>query len=138
MFTTTKAAELLGLARTTVQKHIKSGNIAVVKDGRDYLISPEELERFRREKRPAHRPRKDKTMDWRKALEIMNMRTKRGEADYTDEQKEEAFDTVSAAVLRHTGAVNDEAFSDWLVEGDYDGTESAEQIAGEWLALGKD
>lgn len=31
-------------------------------DGRDYLIAPEEVERFRREKRPAHRPRKEATM----------------------------------------------------------------------------
>lgn len=60
MLTTTQAAELLGLAARTVRAHIKAGNIKAIQYGRDWLIAPEELERFRREKRPAHRPRKEK------------------------------------------------------------------------------
>lgn len=74
-------------------------------------------------------------MNWQKALEIMDMRTKAGEADYADEEIEQAFDTVAGAVRSYTGPVDAVGFSDWLIEGDYDGTESAEQIANEWLAL---
>jgi excisionase family DNA binding protein len=60
MLTTREAAAVLGLKLRTVQAHITAGNIHAVKMGRDFFITPEEIERFQREKRPAHRPKKVK------------------------------------------------------------------------------
>lgn len=59
MLTTHEAAERLGLSVRTVQAHINAGNIKAEKKGRDWLIEEGEVERFRAEKRPAHRPKKE-------------------------------------------------------------------------------
>jgi excisionase family DNA binding protein len=56
---TREAAAVLGLKLRTVQAHIAAGNLRAVKIGRDYFITPKEIERFKREKRPAHRPKKE-------------------------------------------------------------------------------
>lgn len=55
---TQEAADLLGMSVRMVQAHITAGNLTATKKGRDYLISTDELERFKTEKRPAHRPKK--------------------------------------------------------------------------------
>lgn len=60
MLTTREAATVLGISLRTVQAHIKAGNLHATRYGRDYLISTDELERFKTEKRPAHRPKKIK------------------------------------------------------------------------------
>jgi excisionase family DNA binding protein len=52
MLTTAEAAAVLGVKPVTVRAHIAHGNLIATKHGRDYLIAPEELERFQREKRP--------------------------------------------------------------------------------------
>lgn len=59
--TTHEAAEQLALSVKTIQAHIKSGQLKAKKIGRDWHISDEEVERFRQEKRPAHRPKKHET-----------------------------------------------------------------------------
>lgn len=59
MLTTREAATVLSISLRTVQAHIKAGNIKAEKKGRDWLIEEEEIERFRVEKRPAHRPKKE-------------------------------------------------------------------------------
>lgn len=59
MLTTREAAAVLGISLRTVQAHIKAGNIRAEKHGRDYLITPSEIERFSKERRPAHRPKKE-------------------------------------------------------------------------------
>ncbi len=58
MFTTTEAAALLGVTVRAVRAHIKRGNIRATRFGRDWQITPEEIERFKRQRRPAHRPKK--------------------------------------------------------------------------------
>jgi excisionase family DNA binding protein len=61
MLTTAEAAEALGLNLRTVQSHIGKGNLSAKKHGRDYLIEPAELERFKRERRGRGRPKGVKT-----------------------------------------------------------------------------
>ena len=50
--TTAEAAAVLGIKPVTVRAHIAHGRLVATKQGRDYLIAPGELERFKREKRP--------------------------------------------------------------------------------------
>lgn len=61
MLTTAEVAALLGMTDRAIRAHIKAGNIKGVMHGRDWGITAEEVERFKVERRPAHRPkRKDK------------------------------------------------------------------------------
>jgi excisionase family DNA binding protein len=47
------AAQSLGLAASTLRLQVKLGKLAAVKVGRDWLLAPAEIERYRREnKRP--------------------------------------------------------------------------------------
>jgi hypothetical protein len=50
------AAAALGVTPAWVWRLIKRGTIAAEKRGRDWWIEPVEIERYRREKKPAHRP----------------------------------------------------------------------------------
>jgi len=54
--TTTEAAAALNVTRAWVWQIIKRGDLAAEKRGRDWWIEPDEVERYRRERRPAHRP----------------------------------------------------------------------------------
>jgi excisionase family DNA binding protein len=58
-YTTTEAAPLLGVKPYTVTRYIELGKIGAEKRGRDYLISHEEIERFKKERRRAGRPAKE-------------------------------------------------------------------------------
>ena len=58
--TTTEAAAALGVSRAWVWRLVKGGLLAAEKRGRDYWIEGTEVERYRRERRPAHRPEKVK------------------------------------------------------------------------------
>lgn len=62
MLTTTEAASRLGVKPKTVAYYIKRGLLKAVKFGRDYQITPDELDRFERERRkpgyPKGKPRK--------------------------------------------------------------------------------
>ncbi len=51
--TTKQAAEILGVKMTTVNTLIQRKQIAATKFGRDWLITPEEVERYQRER---HKP----------------------------------------------------------------------------------
>ncbi len=55
-YTTTEAGLLLGLSPRSVTKYIELGNIKAEKMGRDYVISLEEFERFKRIPRKVGRP----------------------------------------------------------------------------------
>jgi excisionase family DNA binding protein len=57
--TTTEAAAILGVTRAWLWRLIKAGKIAAEMRGRDWWIEPEEVERYKRERRQAGRPRKD-------------------------------------------------------------------------------
>jgi len=57
--TTTQAAQRLGVEPKTVTRYIKRGTIAAEKRGRDWWIAPEEVERYRRERRGVGRPKKE-------------------------------------------------------------------------------
>jgi excisionase family DNA binding protein len=61
MLTTAEAAAELGKSLRTVQAHIERGNLSAKMYGRDYLIEPAELERFKRERRGRGRPKGVKT-----------------------------------------------------------------------------
>lgn len=54
--TTTEAAAALDVTRAWLWQLIKRGVIAAEKRGRDWWIEQEEVERYRRERKPAHRP----------------------------------------------------------------------------------
>jgi excisionase family DNA binding protein len=56
--TTNVAAERLGITPRGVVTLIKRGLIAAKKPGRDWQIEEAEVERYARERRPQHRPRK--------------------------------------------------------------------------------
>jgi excisionase family DNA binding protein len=56
--TTIQAGELLGVTRKMIIKLINAGRIAATKMGRDYLIPLTEIERYKRERKPAGRPSK--------------------------------------------------------------------------------
>ena len=58
MLTTAEAADRLGVKPRSVVQFIKRGLIAATKHGRDYAIDEAEIERYERERRPAHRPQK--------------------------------------------------------------------------------
>lgn len=56
MYTTNEAAARLHVAPRTVTRYIERGLITAVKHGRDYLISEEEIARFRARRRNRGRP----------------------------------------------------------------------------------
>ena len=56
-FTTSEAAQYLGLARITIQKHCERGNLAALKADRDLLIPAAELMRFEKTRRPVGNPK---------------------------------------------------------------------------------
>lgn len=57
MHTTSEAATILGVQPKTVTRYIERKVIQAEKRGRDYLITQEEIERFKRERRRAGRPK---------------------------------------------------------------------------------
>lgn len=59
--TTTEAADYLGVTRAWVWRLISEKKLTAQMRGRDYWIEQEEVERYARERRPAHRPRKPAT-----------------------------------------------------------------------------
>lgn len=63
MPTTREAADRLGIKSRSVVKAIREGLIRAEKRGRDYWIEDEEIERYARERRPQHRPKKETTME---------------------------------------------------------------------------
>lgn len=56
MLTTREAADRLGIKARSVVQLIRREHLKAEKKGRDYLIPAEEVERYERERRPAHRP----------------------------------------------------------------------------------
>jgi excisionase family DNA binding protein len=60
MMTTRDAADRLGIKARSVVWAIKKGYIKAEIRGRDYWIEESEIERYEKERRPAHRPRGDK------------------------------------------------------------------------------
>ncbi len=58
--TTKEAAALLGLQTKSVTRYIERGIIKAVKHGRDYWIEPEEVDRFRQQRRKPGHPHKEK------------------------------------------------------------------------------
>ena len=56
--TTTEVAERLGIASTTVRRQIEQGCIAARKVGRDWHVTPREVERYRARSlgRPGRKP----------------------------------------------------------------------------------
>lgn len=58
--TTAEAADLLGIKTRSVVKLIRRGLIVATKHGRDYMLDPTEIDRYARERQPAHRPSKPK------------------------------------------------------------------------------
>ena len=63
MLTTRDAADRLGIKPRSVIKAIERGLIKAEKRGRDYWIENEEIERYARERRPAHRPKRGADMN---------------------------------------------------------------------------
>lgn len=59
MTTTTEAAAILGVSRAWVWRLIKEGKLSAERRGRDWWVEDSEVERYKRERKPAHRPRKD-------------------------------------------------------------------------------
>ena len=57
VLTTNEAAELLGLKPESVQKYCNRKQIHAIKFGRDWFITPKEIERFRKNQRPVGRPK---------------------------------------------------------------------------------
>lgn len=55
-YTTTEAAQLLGVLPQTVSRHIKRGLLHAEKRGRDYFITSEDLERFKAARRKPGKP----------------------------------------------------------------------------------
>lgn len=51
--TLTEAAEALGLRPATLRQQIANGKLHAVKRGRDWHVTPREVERYRRENRRA-------------------------------------------------------------------------------------
>jgi excisionase family DNA binding protein len=56
---TSEAAAELGVTRAWVWRLIKGGTLAAEKRGRDWWVEADEVERYKRERKPAHRPRND-------------------------------------------------------------------------------
>lgn len=59
--TTTEAADRLHVTRAWVWRLIKRGALAAELRGRDWWIEDAEIERYERERRPAHRPKNEHT-----------------------------------------------------------------------------
>ena len=57
--TTIEAAVYLGVTRAWLWRLIKRGTIKAEMRGRDWWIEAAEVERYRQERRPAHRPKKE-------------------------------------------------------------------------------
>lgn len=57
LLTTAEAAERLGITARSVARLLKGGKLAGTLRGRDYLIEEEEVERYKRERRPVGRPK---------------------------------------------------------------------------------
>lgn len=58
--TTDEAATRLGVKRQWVWRLIKGGTIKAERRGRDWWIETKEVERYKRDRKPAHRPRNEK------------------------------------------------------------------------------
>lgn len=58
--TTDEAATRLGVKRQWVWRLIKAGVMRAERRGRDWWIEDAEVERYERERRPAHRPKIEK------------------------------------------------------------------------------
>ena len=58
--TTVKAAEMLGVSRKRVFQLITDGVIKATQYGRSWLIPLSEVERYKRERKPAGRPPNEK------------------------------------------------------------------------------
>ncbi len=54
--TTTEAAAALHITRSWLWQLIKAGTVKAEKRGRDWWIEGAEIERYKRERKPAHRP----------------------------------------------------------------------------------
>lgn len=54
--TTTEAAAALKVSRAWVWRLIKADVLAAERRGRDWWIEEAEIERYKRERKPAHRP----------------------------------------------------------------------------------
>lgn len=54
--TTPEAAAELNVSRAWVWRLIKRGTLAATFRGRDWWVETEEVERYKRERKPAHRP----------------------------------------------------------------------------------
>ena len=59
--TTTEAAARLGLTKRAVSGLCNKATISARKVGRDWWIDETEVDRYARERRPAHRPKKEQT-----------------------------------------------------------------------------
>lgn len=58
MLTTAEAAERLGFkSKRSISLLCRQGIIKGEKRGRDWFVSEDEIERYRKERRPAHRPK---------------------------------------------------------------------------------
>lgn len=57
MYTTGEAADELGITANGVLRHIERGNIKAERVRSGWLISAEELEDYKKRRRPAHRPK---------------------------------------------------------------------------------
>lgn len=55
--TLTEAAALLGLSPTTLRSQIRHGALRATKKGRDWHVTPGEVERYRRESLGKRQPR---------------------------------------------------------------------------------
>lgn len=60
MLTTKQAATELGIQPGSVKKLCQRGILKAEHIGRDWLISRDEIERYKAERKPAHRPSKPK------------------------------------------------------------------------------
>ena len=56
--TTAEAAQRLGIKPRSVSLLLRQGMLQGVKRGRDWFIEETEVERYKAERKPAHRPRK--------------------------------------------------------------------------------
>jgi excisionase family DNA binding protein len=58
MLTTREAADRLGIKPRSVVALIKRSLLTATKHGRDYSIAIEEVDRYKQERKPQHRPKK--------------------------------------------------------------------------------
>lgn len=127
VLTTTEAATELGIQPGSVKRLCQREILKGEKRGRDWFISKDEVERYKRDRRAAGRPatvRKAKPMNFQDAITILATRS--GDID-------EARSVVTRAVLEIVGGRDDDgALGDWIAAGEYSGNETAESIAAEW------